>query len=549
MSRCFPFLPPAYEKKARVDEVNLLKKEKQKGKKHKKDKRESKEKKEKEGRDGKNKEKKDKRDKKEKHREKKKDKDKSRGRDKSKIGTADDKGFPVQAEGPNAGKLHQKEIKQSDKGILFENKPAKQYTSNNGEKARENNHLAEENKDRKFLLELDRRIRDVNGGAGNQLVQKFTNTDCRKDEGTVRVVAKGCGTWPDRNEKLMDKGLHGKKINGRGMWAEVPPLGNATVQNHAGKFHPSIDGMPKLLGKYFNKNLEATIEGEEKAKGKTEEGKEMAKEKKDEGEGQVKEKKGERKEKKEDKRGDKRKDKEKEKKGHGKDKDGDKEKKENKAKEQHELEPTEHNKLYGSDIIGPIDSNSFTQVSRNNHEIAINGKIIKKRKDIESNGVPYADDMRPSKFPRLFSSLPLTENGRVLEPCQISITNASDTSGVATSVKIENEECKINGIIEAQPSAFSSNKTHSATVPADPITETSAKPPHPDNKYLSQVYSVPKVEQWSVLDDQEWLFGRSVSQDRKLAESSEHGETLQVWAEALHIEPADVFALPYVIPY
>ncbi|TKY59966.1 hypothetical protein E2542_SST17061 [Spatholobus suberectus] len=112
MSRCFPFPPPGYVKK--TDEVDLLKEEKQKEKKHKKDKRdkekrESKEKREKEGRDGKHKEKKDKR---EKHREKKKDKDKdkSKDRDKSKISTANDKGFPRQAEGPNAGKLHQRKL-------------------------------------------------------------------------------------------------------------------------------------------------------------------------------------------------------------------------------------------------------------------------------------------------------------------------------------------------------------------------------------------------------------------------------------------------------
>ncbi|XP_061373006.1 uncharacterized protein LOC133315404 [Gastrolobium bilobum] len=567
MSRCFPFPPPGYEKKARTDEVDLFKKEKQREKKRKKDKRdkekrESKEKREKEGRDGKHKEK----DRKEKNREKKKDKgkDKGRDRDKSKSRTADDKGFPGQGEGPNAGKLHQKEIKQNDKkGILFENKLTKQYNGNNGEKARENNHLAEENKDSKFLLELERRIKDDNGGAGNQLVQKFTNTDHRKDEGTVRLVAKGSGPWPDGKEKLNDKGLDAKKIDGKGIRAEVRPIGNATVQNHAGNFHPrvdgmaklsgnfhpTVDGMSKLLGKYFDRNLEATVEGKGQVKEKKYDGEEKVEDKKDGGREKVKEK-----EKKDDKLGDKRKDKEKEKKGHGKDKDRDKEKKkEEKAKEHTELKTTEQNKLKESNKVGPIGSNSFARVSSNSDENAVSRENLKKRKDIESNGVPRANDNWPSKLARSSSSHTFTENGRILEPCQISIPNASDKPGVvATSVKVDNKEFKINGVIEARPFAVSSNKTHlTATVPANLVTEASAKLPHPDTKYLSQVYSVPKVEEWSGFDDQDWLFGKSsILQERKpVVESSEVGETLQVWSEGLHIETADVFALPYVIPY
>ncbi|KAG5040929.1 hypothetical protein JHK82_013038 [Glycine max] len=540
---------------------NKMIKEKQKEKKHKKDKkdkekRESKEKREKEGRDGKHKEKKDK---KEKHREKKKDKDKdkdkSKDRDKSKSSSADDKGFPRQAEGLNAGKPHQKEIKQDDKkGILFENRLTKQYAGNNGEKAREKNHLAEENKDSKFLLELDRRIRDDDGGADNQLVHKFTNTNHRKDEGTVRLVAKGPGgTRSDGNEKLKDMGLHVKKMDGRGIQDEVRPIGNTPpVQNHVGNFHPGVGGIPKLLGKYFERNLEATVEGKEKVKEKKDEKKKAkekteerkVKENKDEGKEKVKEKK-------DDKRRDKRKDREKEKKGHGKDKDRDKEKKkEDKAKEHSELKTTEQNKLKESNKVGIINSNSFTQPFRNSHGNAVSGENLKKRKDIESNGVPHVNDSLPNKFPKLSSSHPFTENGRVLEPCQVSIPNASDRPREATSVKVEKKESKMNGIIESQPFAASSNKTQTANVSADLVTEASAKPLHPDTKYLGQVYSVPKVEQWSDFDDQEWLFGSNVSQERKsVVKSSEVWETPQVWAEALHIEPADVFALPYVIPY
>ncbi|OIW17995.1 hypothetical protein TanjilG_31368 [Lupinus angustifolius] len=544
--------------------------EKHREKKHKKEKkdkekREGKEKKEKEGRDGKDKEKKDK---KEKHRDKKKEKDKhkdkGRDRDKSKISSADEKGFSGQAVDPNAGKLHQNEIKQSDKkGILFEEKLTKQYTGHNGEKARENSHVAEESKDSKFLLELERRIKDNSGGAGNQLVQKFSNTNNhRKVEGTVKLVPKG--TWPDSKEKLKDMDLDAKKIDGKEIWAEVRPIGNATVQNHAGNFHPRVDGMPRLVEANFSRTLEATVEGKEKVMEKKDEGKEKkVKEKKDEGKDKVKEKK-------DDKRRDKKKDKEKEKKGHGKDKDRDKEKKrEEKAKERTELKNADQNKLKESNEAGFMGLNSFTQVLKNSHENAVSAENTKKRKDIESNGVPRANDNWPNKIPRPSPSHPFTENGRILEPCQVSIPNASDRLGVTTSVKVDNKESKMNGFVKAPPPfAASSNKAHIATVPTVPVTEppakpphpdakflsqvtqVSAKPPHPDTKYLSQVYSVPKMEVWSNIDDQEWLFSNSSSQEKKPAvKSSEVWDTRQVWAETLHIETADVYALPYVVPY
>ena len=137
-----------------------------------------------------------------------------------------------------------------------------------------------------------------------------------------------------------------------------------------------------------------------------------------------------------------------------------------------------------------------------------------------------------------------------MEPWQISIPNASDRPQVTTGVKVENKEGKKNEIFETQSFSVSSKKTRTDTVPVEFVTEASAKPSHPDSKYLGQVYSVPKVDQWSDFDDQEWLFDRNVSPKRKsVVQSSEVEDTPQVWAGALRIESADVFALPYVIPY
>ncbi|KAF7807744.1 myb-like protein X [Senna tora] len=498
--------------------------EKNREKKHKKEKRdkgkwENKEKGEKEGRDGKHKEKKDK---KQKHREKKKDKDRDRDKDNNDISTPDEKVFPAQAEGHNSGKHNKKEIKQKDKkGLLFVESFTKQYTENNGERARGSNHLAEENKDSKFLLELGRRIKDEDGGAGNQLVQSFTIADHRKDEGALRLVAKGSSIWPDGKEKLVDKSIDANKIDGQGIRANAQPIANAYVHNHAENFQPRVVGMPRSMEKSLDRTVETTVDGKEKVK-----------------------------EKKDDKQGDKRKDKEKEKKGHGKNKDRDKEKKkEEKVKQQTEHKNTEQNKLEESYKGGAVGINSSAHVPRNSHENAANGDYFKKRKDIESNGVLHANDNWPSKLPRS-SSHPYTENGRILEPCQISIPYASDKMGAASKLKVDNKEGKKNGIIEVQPSTILSKKNTTVILPADPVAEASSKPPHPDSKYLSQVYSVPKMEEWLDVDNQEWLFGSSCSQERKpRVESSEARESQQVWAEALHIDSADVYALPYVIPY
>ena len=139
-----------------------------------------------------------------------------------------------------------------------------------------------------------------------------------------------------------------------------------------------------------------------------------------------------------------------------------------------------------------------------------------------------------------------------MEACQTSILITSDRQGgTANNLKAENKEHKLNGVIGAQPFSVASTKSLPMASQADQIADVSKKPPHPDSKYLSQVLSVPKMEEWSDFDDQEWLFSGSISQPVKPKVGSSGGgdETPQVWAEALQIDSADVYALPYVIPY
>lgn len=97
-----------------------------------------------------------------------------------------------------------------------------------------------------------------------------------------------------------------------------------------------------------------------------------------------------------------------------------------------------------------------------------------------------------------------------------------------------------------------SNANEALTVPKmkDHIAaDAPRRPPHPDSKYLSQILTVPKVGHWSENDDQEWLFSKKGPPDKAKLELAGVKEELRVWSEAVHIESADVYALPYVIPY
>lgn len=161
-----------------------------------------------------------------------------------------------------------------------------------------------------------------------------------------------------------------------------------------------------------------------------------------------------------------------------------------------------------------------------------------------------AIDNRSSKLLRP-TAHPLKENGRILEPCVTSILPPSERQAVANDLIPGSKERKINGIIEAHHHLPASSKHVSSGQDDQPQpTVVHKKSPHPDSKYLSQVYSVPKMEELSDSDSQEWLFSSNTSQATKpKLEDTEGEETRQVWADAMQIESADVYALPYVIPY
>jgi hypothetical protein len=80
----------------------------------------------------------------------------------------------------------------------------------------------------------------------------------------------------------------------------------------------------------------------------------------------------------------------------------------------------------------------------------------------------------------------------------------------------------------------------------------SRRSPHPDCKYLSQIYSIPEAPQmmeWPEHDGEEWLFGQGSIQSGKPNSEPGADGVFQVWAQAQKIDTADVIALPYVIPF
>ncbi|KAK9733962.1 hypothetical protein RND81_04G104000 [Saponaria officinalis] len=185
---------------------------------------------------------------------------------------------------------------------------------------------------------------------------------------------------------------------------------------------------------------------------------------------------------------------------------------------------------------------------------------------LEANGAGMKFPSSAGKVDRKTGStkLPLTEekvNGTITgHGSPPNTTNATphvekirETVGCSESAKPPVTTEKVNGIVAAHGSPLVSKKPPSTTSGKEKRSKhkSSSKPlpPHPDTKYLSQILSVPKLEELPELDDSDWLL------ESKTVSSKEHGEGYgddgdeQVWAKAVHIESADIHALPYVIPY
>ncbi|KAI3743129.1 hypothetical protein L1987_60832 [Smallanthus sonchifolius] len=565
MSRCFPFPPPGYEKKHTTDDPDLLKKEKRKEKKHKKDKKDKekkdgKEKREKSRSEGKHKDKNDK------HRDKKKDKEKSE------TSTPDEKNIYGQFKGYNGEILHHNNEQNKERiNSTDVKKPSIQFPHQNGDLLR-NKIKVVDTENFKFVQELDRRIRDEEKGMGSH-----------------QFVVEGRKNNVNRVEM--------QKTDGRQVVMDVAGFsGSVAVPNRInGATPPPLD----------NRRIEKMQE-----KGS------------------------------DDKRGDKQK--------QWKDKEMEKEKKMEKLKEKSEQKKAERTKnkhIMKSDFVSAAN-NSSTHPSGNSFLGVSNEGNIKKRKEMETNGVSHENELRPNKMARPISNTS-PENGRKVDFFQSPGPSLLDKQGAfhgpsQNSLKVGSKGGqRVNGMITSQPvsisakrppiSAFnnvpskpspiksppvitnhvaaqlppvSTTKPQSNHIAAqlstpkpppsipNPITShhqpppissppqpppppttskqppisrlkpphaavnkvappplpiSKKKPPHPDTKYLNQILSVPKPDQWCGSDDQEWLFSSKAGPTSKKPPINEL--EVQVWSEAKHIESVDVCALPYVIPY
>lgn len=151
--------------------------------------------------------------------------------------------------------------------------------------------------------------------------------------------------------------------------------------------------------------------------------------------------------------------------------------------------------------------------------------------------------------------VPQLVNGRKLETSQTPSKSPHDkhsvpTNGIIVGPTPSPSRPKSIGEASKIPLNDSNHERKPLKVPKveDLIAEASRRPPHPDSKNMVEVLRVPKLEDWSENDDQEWLFcnkGRSKPKVGPIGVK----EGPPVWSEAVHIESADVYALPYVIPY
>ncbi|XP_022880515.1 DNA ligase 1-like [Olea europaea var. sylvestris] len=526
--------------------------EKHKEKKHKKEKkdkerREGKDKKGKERSDEKHREKKDRKekykDKKEKHRDKKKDREK----DREKKSISDESTVVGKLEESSGEKLHSEGHNKIKSSFTREAKHATHFLDQNGGKLIQNS-LLQGSEESKFVQELDRRIRDDEKGAESQLLNRISGISKRDQGATSRAGNRdSSGVLAGDKGKNKDKRVDSRKVDLQEFREEFSAN---MVQKNAGMAKSKVEAMPKPMEEHKDSRLED---------------KERSKEKSD------------------DSQGDKHKGKDRDKKVHGKDKARKKEKKKEKRREEKEKgiienkksEQDRSNYVGRNDLVG-VTSNTSTHLLMDINGNAVDEGNIRKIEDANVNGFLHESEVRPNKLQRL-TPHQLTENERNLEACQNPNVSASYKQMPPYDICSDNEDQRMTVTLEAHELCPSKPKPTTATTPIDQNVETSKKsvhldskfpnevlrlpkmenliaeasrrPPHPDFKYLSEILTVPKMEELQI-DDQEWLFYKKDPPSKKpMVGFCGVREDLSVWSEAMYIESAEVYALPYVIPY
>ncbi|KAG2580138.1 hypothetical protein PVAP13_6NG319000 [Panicum virgatum] len=167
---------------------------------------------------------------------------------------------------------------------------------------------------------------------------------------------------------------------------------------------------------------------------------------------------------------------------------------------------------------------------------------VKKRKDFDANTSPDEHSMTMTKMPKASP----TKDEEIYRHSQ-RITPYSSTELPGTNTReiawpksqdgynsaITGSRCSEGDISSVSSSGQRSNKGY-------------REQPHPDTKYLNQLYSIPPAQDFSDFIDQDWLFSQD-GEERKTA-AFEAAESDQVWSDAQIIDTAGVIALPYVVP-
>ncbi|KAK6141853.1 hypothetical protein DH2020_024399 [Rehmannia glutinosa] len=526
MSRCFPFPPPGYEKKARPDDANLIIKKKHKDKKD-KDKKETSERKDKERTEGKHKEDKDR--KKKKHRDKK---DKKKDKHKS----SEEKKTLGPLENQNGEKLGP-DNKSGDDGV----------------------------QDYKILVEMGKRVRNDDGATNNHTVQKITLVEQRK--ANLPMEENSDGILDKAHNNIKENREQNRMVNGQSLRVDSNGLENGWVANFSGEKQIKVE--KKKEGKEKNELRKIVCEGDGlKNENRDKKKKEDKKRKKEEKKEKVKE----RSKKKIKQIGS----------------DGNfldfcdknasdllKDSWDSQGKLPKLKEPPVSNGFLHENGTRPNNMSrptvsSHHQASQNGSgfhpsrkttiHLAVSKQAVITNQSVNgklssSQSVPsqtannsIADHKRANINNHVVSngliSSNLVGNEKKTEQCQ---TRGKKDISSKIVREMDNKDFRINDSLECKKDISSRPSSVNAK---EKKVGASMKPPHPDSEYLSQILSVPKVES-PQFDDQEWLFGTKDSQAKKKPKLgfSQTEWTKQVWAEAIQVEYADVTALPYVIPY
>ncbi|KAF5741292.1 putative DNA binding protein [Tripterygium wilfordii] len=373
---------------------------------------------------------------------------------------------------------------------------------NLGPKSLQNNGI----RDFKYVQELARRTGDADRAAGSQMVPKIDAAKKRKAEQLAAPAENTYGNHTEEKGKPKDKMGEGGRVSGGRYHFEARCLENANGENLLGVDQRRFEGISASK----ENNLEQHVDGKNKKNNK------------------------------ESGKSDKQKDIPQEKTRTPMNENWEKEKKrEEKAKEVKELS-NGHLKLKENSVRlkesgkDSVDSCNFKPpgLLKRSGNSSVGEENVGKRKDVELNGFLHA-----------------VGNGKKLEPYETAFRLTSEKQGPVHSQRVDVKEHRINGVVKDQGPDACSTRSSSAVVAVHGNGDASVKPPHPDSKYLSRIFAVPKME-WSDFDDQEWLFSSDYLPSKKPKVACNLVDrTPQVWADALKINSADVTALPYVIPY